>query len=55
MAVDDTTSVTLLIPTELDERVKRVAKTNERKRSQEIRIAIREYVERHEANQEKAA
>ena len=51
----DMTSITVVLPSDLAQRVQSIADKNERKRVAEIRLAIREYVERHEAETEKAA
>jgi metal-responsive CopG/Arc/MetJ family transcriptional regulator len=51
----DTTQQSVVMPTELATRLEKIAKRNERKRAAEIRIAIREYVERHEAAEERSA
>lgn len=47
--------ISLQAPASVIERMEKIAKTNERKLSAEVRIAIREYVERHEAEQKDAA
>lgn len=55
MAVTQTTIVSVPLPEDLARRLEAIAKKNERKRTADARIAIREYVERIEAEEAKAA
>lgn len=51
MAVTETVTRSVVLPQSLWERLDKIAAANDRRRAAEMRRAIREYVERHEAQE----